>query len=189
VAAGRADSALPLLDLADDSLVRATAGVRAYSRLVRGLALRALGQDSAAGAALDQGVGGVAALTRSGVDLAPFLRQLADSVRRARRATAATAGTPTALEPVDQAPALLGTPAIAYPAEMRSLRIGGTVIVETAIDSAGRPVPGTVRVVQSPNPGLNAAALQAVAGATYRPARRAGRAIGVTVRQPVTFVP
>jgi TonB family protein len=198
VAAGHGDSALALLDFADDSLVGATPGVRAFSRLVRGLALRSLGRDGAAAAALDDGLAAVATLTQRGVDLAPFLRHLADSIRRTRRAPAplparpaagSAVGAPTALEAVDQQPALIRTPPIDYPAEMRSLRIGGTVIVETVIDSAGRPVAGTARVVQSPNPGLNAAALRAVAAAAYRPARRGGRPVGVTIRQPVTFSP
>jgi TonB family protein len=191
VAARRADSALALLELAEDDLVRPTPGVRAYAQLVRGLALRSLGRDSLAAAAFDAGVAGVAELSRRGVDLAPALRQLADSVRRARRASdmavASPAGTPTALEPVDRQPAIATFPTVEYPPEMRTLRVGGTVIVEQAVDTLGRPVPGTARVVESPNPGLNAAALKAAAGATYRPALRSGRPVRVTIRQPVTF--
>jgi hypothetical protein len=88
IPAGRADSALTLLDFADDPLVRPTPGVTAFSHLVRGLAWRALGSDSAARAAFDRGLEGIASLTRSGVDLAPFVLQLADSIRRTRRPSA-----------------------------------------------------------------------------------------------------
>jgi len=192
-AAGNTDSAFALLDFAADPLVRATPGVLAYAHLVRGLALRSARQDSLGTVALDAGLAAIADLNRQGVDLAPFLRHLADSVRRSRRATAVAGGSsigaPIATEPVDRQPTLATYPSVDYPPEMRSLRVGGTVIVELAVDSAGRPVSGTARVAQSPNPGLNAAALRVAAGATYQPAMRGGRPVRVVVRQPVTFAP
>ncbi|WP_162897507.1 hypothetical protein, partial [Raoultella ornithinolytica] len=118
-----------------------------YSQLVRGLALHSLGRDSLSAAAFDAGAAGVADLTKQGVDLAPFVRQLADSIRRARRNVSAAArsgmGTPVALETVDRAPAVATFGAIVYPPEMRTLAVGGTVVVEQAVDSTGRPVPGT----------------------------------------------
>lgn len=188
IAAHDAERALALLDFAEDPLVRPTPGVVAYAKLVRGLALQSLGRDSLANVAFDAGVAGVADLTRKGVDLAPSVRQLADSIRRSRSAAPRSpAGTPTTSESVDQQPAILTFPPIEYPAEMRTLGVGGTVIVEIAVDSTGRPVPESARVVQTPNPGLNAAALKAVGAATYRPARRGGRPIRVVLRQPVTF--
>ncbi|HKW40317.1 MAG TPA: TonB family protein [Gemmatimonadales bacterium] len=89
VAAGRPDSSLTLLDIALDSAVtHATAGERAYALLVRGIAQSRAGHDSASRADLDDGVALVRSLIARGVDLAPFLRRLADSVRLARRAQA-----------------------------------------------------------------------------------------------------
>lgn len=192
VAAGNGDSALALLDFVEDTLVRATTAVRAYARLLRGLALAAAAQDSLAGIAFDAGLAAIADLKRRGVDLAPSLTNLADSLRRARRLTGratarSSAGAPTTAESVDRQPALESYPPIDYPPEMRALRVGGTVIVEVAVDNTGRPVPGTARVVQTPNPGLNAAALKVAAGAVYRPAVRGGRPVRVVVRQPITF--
>ncbi len=187
VAVRHSDSALALLDLAEDPLVRPTPGVLAYAKLVRGLALQSQGRDSLAGVTFDAGIAGVADLTRQGVDLAPSVRQLADSVRRSRRTAATAAGQPTAVEPVERQPTIVSAPPLEYPPEMRTLGVGGTVIVEQTIDSTGRPVPGTARVVQSPNPGLNAAALKVVTGALYRPALRGGQAVRVSIRQPVTF--
>jgi TonB family protein len=191
LAAGRADSALALVDFALDPHVNAAPGARAYAQLVRGVALARLGRDTASAGAIDAGLEGVARLRRQGVDLAPVLRRLADSLRAPRRAEAARAraGAPTALDAVDQAPVLISTPSVAYPAALVSLGVGGTVVVEVAIDSTGRPVRQTARVVQSPNPALNAPALELVSGSTYRPAARAGRTLRVTIRQPVTFSP
>jgi TonB family protein len=191
LARGRADSALDQVEFALDPLVGAPPGARVYAGLVRAVALRALGRDSLADVALRTALAQYGDLTRRGVDLSPTLRHLADSLRRAQRGprAATAAGTPTALDAVDQQPALVSTPPIAYPPEMQALRVGGTVIVEVTVDTVGHVVPGTARVATTPNPGLNAAALSLVSGAVYRPARRGGRAVRVVLRQPVTFSP
>jgi TonB family protein len=90
---------------------------------------------------------------------------------------------------VDEQPALVSHPPIRYAPEMQKLRIGGTVLVEATIDSAGRVLPATVKIVQSPNPVFDAEAKRVVLGAVYRPARVGGRPARVTIRQPITFVP
>jgi TonB family protein len=184
------DSALAEVEFALDPLVRAPPGARVYAQLVQSVALGALGRDSLASATLTAALAGYGDLTRGGVDLAPTLRRLADSLRNARRgprAAGARAGAPTAVDAVDEQPVLVSAPTIAYPPEMQALRVVGTVTVEVTVDSSGHVVPGTARVAHSPNPGLDAAALKVVTGAVYRPARRAGRAIRAAIRQPVTF--
>ena len=81
VAAGLADSALFLLDAALDSVNSATPAVRVYAELVQGLAWRAKHDTARAAFAIRLGLGHYRALQAQGVDFAPFLRSLADSLR------------------------------------------------------------------------------------------------------------
>jgi TonB family protein len=191
LAAGQADSALQLVEFALDPRVAATPGVRLYATLVQGIAWARRGRDSLARTSFDKGLADYAALTRGGIDLAPTLRHLADSVKVASRGAAARSrlGTPATAAPVNQQPVLASSPPIDYPPEMRALRVGGLVVVEVTIDTTGAPVSGSARIVQTANPGLDQAALRVVAGTRYRPARRGGRPVRVVVRQPITFSP
>lgn len=190
IAARQTDSALALLTQALDPATRPTEGEVVYARLVQGIAWTAAGRDTLAREALDAAFAGYKRLTDRGVELAPFLKRLADSVRLARSGRGPGAlGTPAVVEIVDAPPIAISHPAITYPPEMQALRVGGTVIVEARVDATGHVLAGTVRVVQSPNPGLEREALRVVAAAVYRPARRGGHAVAVTIRQPITFAP
>jgi TonB family protein len=188
-----ADSALALTDEALDSTSGATPGERVYALLAQGLALRAKQRDSLAGVSFDAGLAGYRDLTVRGVDLAPFLKRLADSIRISRRGASQPAaksspfGTLAVVGAVDEQPALLSHPAIRYAPEMQALRVGGTVIVEATLDTTGRILPATVKIVQSPNPVFDAESKRVVLAALYRPARVNGRAARVTIRQPITF--
>ena len=90
--AGReADSALATLEIALDSVItHPTEGERAFALLVRGVAWSAAGgrgRDSAAGADFTAGLDLYEHLISGGVDLAPPVRRLADSVRLRRPGT------------------------------------------------------------------------------------------------------
>ncbi|HYU30308.1 MAG TPA: energy transducer TonB [Gemmatimonadales bacterium] len=185
--AHRPDSALALTEQALDSANQPTAGERVYALLVQGVALRQKGRDSLATASLDAGIAGYRDLIDRGTDLAPFLKRLADSVRISRRPVPPPFAAPTVVGTVDEPPALLRHPPIRYAPEMQSLRIGGTVIVEATLDTTGRVLPASVKVVQSPNPVFDAESKRVVQAAVYRPARMHGRAARVTIRQPITF--
>ena len=87
--AHRADSALALTEEALDGANQPTPGERVYAELVRGLALRATHRDSLAEQSFTTGLAGYHDLTAQGVDLAPFLKRLADSIRISRRGTPA----------------------------------------------------------------------------------------------------
>lgn len=187
LAARRPDSALTLLREALDPAAQASQGERVYALIVQGLAWTAAGRDSLATAAFDEGLAGYRDLTARGVDLAPFLRRLADSLRLGRRAAALAK--PTAVGAVDDQPALVSHPPIRYAPEMQALRVGGTVIVEATLDTTGRVLPATVKIVQSPNSVFNAEARRVVLVAVYRPARAGGRAVRAVIRQPITFAP
>ncbi len=194
LAARRPDSALALVTEALDPATSATPGERVYALFVQGLVLKAKGRDSLASVAFDSGTAGYRNLVARGVDLAPFLKRLADSVRLARRRSGAPASAPSGLGApsatgVDEQPALVTHPSIRYAPEMQALRIGGTLIVEATLDTTGRVIPGSVRIVQSPNPVFNEEARRVVLAATYRPARQGGRAVRTVIRQPLTFAP
>src|SRR5882672_3791113 len=192
LAARRPDSALALVTTALDPATSATPGERVYALLVQGLVLKKLGKESLASAAFDSATAGYRDLTARGVDLAPFLRRLADSVRMSRRrsspAAASGLGAPSATG-VDQQPALVAHPPIRYAPEMQALRVGGTLIVEATLDTTGHVVPSSVKIVQSPNPAFNDEARRVVLAATYRPARQGGKAVRTVIRQPITFAP
>lgn len=187
----RADSALALTELALDSANQPSAGERVYALLVQGLAWQLKQRDSLATLSLDAGLEGYRDLSARGVDLAPFLKRLADSIRISRRGIRQTKPAPFAAPAVvgvvDEQPALISHPPIRYAPEMQALRIGGTVIVEATLDTTGRVLPATVRIVQSPNPVFDAEATRVVLATLYRPARIRGRAARVTIRQPITF--
>ena len=186
----RADSALGLTELALDSANQPSAGERVYALRVQGVAWRMKDRDSLATRSIDAGLEGYRDLTSRGIDLAPFLKRLADSIRLSRRGMqprAAPLSAPTVVGAVDEQPALISHPPIRYAPEMQKLRIGGTVIVEATLDTTGRVLPATVKVVQSPNAVFDAETKRVVLAAVYRPARIRGRATRVTIRQPVTF--
>ena len=188
-----ADSALALTEQALDSFNQPTAGERVFALLVRATALHQKGRDSLAALAFDAGIAGYRELTARGVDLAPVVKRLADSIRLSRRAatpaaaTASPFGSPAAVGAVDEQPVLVSHPPIRYAPEMQALRVGGTAIVEATLDTTGHVVPSTVKVVQSPNPVFDPETKRVVLASVYRPARIHGRAAAVTIRQPITF--
>lgn len=192
VGAGHPDSALALLEIALDSeLTHPTDGERAYGLLVRGIAASRAGRDSAARADLGNGLALYQSLIARGVDLAPFVRRLADSVRLSRRGAkppGAAMPAPTTVGVVDEQPALVSHPPIRYPPEMQALRVDGTVLVEATLDATGRVEPGSVKIVQSPNHAFDAEAARVVRGSVYRPARSNGSPVGAVIRQAITFV-
>ncbi|HEV2670863.1 MAG TPA: energy transducer TonB [Gemmatimonadales bacterium] len=187
--ARHADSALTLVAQALDSANQPSEGERVYALLVQGMAWSEKGKDSLATRSIDAGLQGYRDLTARGVDLAPFLKRLADSIRIARRG--AHAASPfaglTVVGTVDEPPVLVSHPAIRYAPEMQALRIGGTVVVEATLDTTGRVLPASVKIVQSPNPVFDAEAKRVVLAALYRPAQIHGRPARATIRQPLTF--
>ncbi len=187
IAARRADSALTLLRLALDSSAHPTEAQRVYGLLVRGMAWKAAGRDSLASSDVATGLAGYRDLTARGVDLAPFLMRLADSLSHAHRSHPEPFQPLTVAGPVDQKPILLSHPAVRYPPEARQLNASGTVTVEAIIDNTGHVQAGSAKIVQSANPIFDAEALRVVSAAVYHPGRRGGQAVAVTIQQPITF--
>ena len=175
--ASRADSALRLLAAALDSSAHPTDGERTHALLARGVVETNAARTESGALDLKRGLDLWRLEHARGIELAPFLNDLADSVRLAQRGAkaVATADHLVVLGSADVAPALLSRPPVVYPPEARSLGVAGTVTVEADVDSAGR-VTGTPTVVESPNPLLNGAAVRIVQASRFRPARLGGPA-------------
>lgn len=88
---------------------------------------------------------------------------------------------------VQDPPELLTAPVPPYPALLREAGVEGVAMVQVVVDTTGRPEPGSLRVVQSTNPGFDAAALATIRGALFRPGRVWGRGVRVLVQVPVAF--
>jgi len=88
---------------------------------------------------------------------------------------------------VDERPAFLSGPPLRYPPLLRQARIEGRVLVRAIIDTTGRAEPASVQVVESPHPGFNQAARNALLQARFRGGRVRGRAVRVLIEFPVEF--
>jgi periplasmic protein TonB len=88
---------------------------------------------------------------------------------------------------VEERPELLSGPQPVYPDLLRQAGVQGRVIIQAIIDTTGRAEPPSVKVIQSPNPGFDQPARQAVLRALFRPARVHGRAVRVLVNIPYDF--
>jgi TonB family protein len=86
-----------------------------------------------------------------------------------------------------EAPKRLSTPPLRYPDALRQSGTEGVVVVVAIIDTTGRVNPQSFRIMQSPDPRLNDAAKEFVAGSIYRPARVNGKAVQMPVQVPVAF--
>jgi TonB family protein len=83
--AGRVDGALTHLEDAVDSVNRATPAIRVYAALVEGMAWHTKGDRMRAARTFDAALAHFEELQMQGVDFAPFLCSLADSIRLTAR--------------------------------------------------------------------------------------------------------
>jgi TonB family protein len=86
-----------------------------------------------------------------------------------------------------EGPALLSGPPLQYPELLRHAGIEGRVIVQAIIDTTGRAEPASVKVIESPNPGFDQAAINWVRRALFRPARVNGQAVRALMKMPIEF--
>jgi TonB family protein len=96
-------------------------------------------------------------------------------------------GGPWSTSAVEEPPVLLAGPTLTYPEMLRALSIDGRVVVETVIDTLGRPEAAALTLVERSHPGFEAPARAFVLGARFRPGRSHGRAVRVLVRVPIVF--
>lgn len=118
-------------------------------------------------------------------DAKPWLSGLRDAVRGS--GPGRDPGAPWSLADVEDLPVLLAVPPSVYPELLRRAGVTGRVVVEAVIDTSGRAEPGSVRIIESPNIGFEAAARHHVLRALFRPARVNGRPVRVLVRVPIEF--
>jgi tetratricopeptide (TPR) repeat protein len=83
--AGRVAGALTHLEDAVDSVNRATPAIRVYAELVEGIAWQTKGDQIRAASTFEAALAHFDELRMQGVDFAPFLRSLADSIRLTAR--------------------------------------------------------------------------------------------------------
>ncbi|HYX83210.1 MAG TPA: TonB family protein [Gemmatimonadales bacterium] len=88
---------------------------------------------------------------------------------------------------VEERPEMLSGPQPVYPDLLRQAGVQGRVLVQAIIDTMGRAEPNSVKIIQSPNPGFDQPAKNAVLRALFRPARVHGRAVRVLVNIPYDF--
>ncbi len=88
---------------------------------------------------------------------------------------------------VDERPMLLSAPPPPYPKLLSDAGIQGRVLLQAIVDTTGRVVPGSVKILQSPSPGFNVPVEQWILKALFRPARLVGRAVRVYVNLPVDY--
>jgi TonB family protein len=83
----------------------------------------------------------------------------------------------------------VSSPAVTYPAPLFAEGVGGSVVAEFVVDTAGRVEEGTFGIVSSTNPLFSEAVREAVEGATYTPAQRHRLRVRQLIQQPFSFVP
>lgn len=85
----------------------------------------------------------------------------------------------------DEAPTPLRTQAPAYPEALRREGVSGIVSISVNIDESGNVAASSVS--KSSNPAFDQAALDAVAQWKFKPAKKAGQPVAVTVVLPIRF--
>src|SRR6266568_4936900 len=88
---------------------------------------------------------------------------------------------------VDEKAELISMPDPEYPPLLRRAGIRGSVSVQAVVDTLGRVVPGSLRVISSANAALDEPALKAVGQSIFRPARVQRHAVRTRLRVPVKF--
>jgi len=88
---------------------------------------------------------------------------------------------------VEEKPAVLSGPPPTYPELLKQAGIQGRVLVQAIVDTLGRAEAGSIKVLQSPNPGFDQSAKNYVQKALFRPARVHGRAVRVLIQIPIEF--
>jgi len=90
-------------------------------------------------------------------------------------------------EVVDEKPLLLSAPPPPYPHLLSEAGVQGRVVLQAVVDTTGRLEPGSLKIVQTPNPGFNSPVKQWALKALFRPAMRQGRAVRVYVNLPLDY--
>jgi len=88
---------------------------------------------------------------------------------------------------VEERPALLSAPPAPYPTLLRRAGIQGRVVIGAIVDTLGRAEPGSIEIVDSPNPAFDTPTRTWILHAQFRPARMHGQAVRVHVTLPLEY--
>ena len=88
---------------------------------------------------------------------------------------------------VEERPALLSAPPAPYPTLLRRAGIQGRVVIGAIVDTLGRAEPGSIEIVDSPNPAFDTPSRAWILTAQFRPARMHGQAVRVHVTLPLEY--
>ena len=105
----------------------------------------------------------------------------------APRGIASEETTPLPVSAIDELPTLVSDLRPLYPEQLRAANVNGNVVVEYVIDSGGRVVESSIRIVRSDHPAFTRAVREALLIARFRAGRRAGQSVAVLVRQRIRF--
>ena len=84
-------------------------------------------------------------------------------------------------------PRVLHEPKIQYPESLRAMHFDGDVVLACDVDSSGRVVKQSIRVVRSTDPAFTDAAKDALLHTYFAPAELNGHHIGMPVQKPYHF--
>lgn len=88
---------------------------------------------------------------------------------------------------VDKAVELVRASTPRYPDQMRSAGIEGNVTVRYIVDASGKVEPGSIEILDTPNPAFNQAIRTALLNSRYRAAEAGGSKVRQLVEQSFTF--
>jgi TonB family protein len=74
-----------------------------------------------------------------------------------------------------------------YPAQLQANRVSGSVMASFVVGADGRVDPGSIQIVNSPNPGFNAPTQSVLRRARFRPATVKGQPVRVQVTMPISW--
>ena len=129
------------------------------------------------------------ALSRGEVDFSPASsRALAGESSGSSTASISSGSVFSELQ-VDRPVALSkGAPSPEYPAALRSAGVTGELTAEFVVDTLGRVVAGSLRIIGSEQPGFSEAVRRVLPEYRFRPAEYGGRKVRQLVRVPFRFV-
>ena len=90
---------------------------------------------------------------------------------------------------VDEIPTVSSTRPARYPEVLRAAGISGRVLVQFVVDTSGHVDENSFKILQTPHPGFNNAAKEAVLGTVFHPGKVHGAVVAVLVQQAVNFTP
>lgn len=88
---------------------------------------------------------------------------------------------------VDEPATVIHQPSPRYPPVLQQAGVQGRVLVEFIIDTSGHIEPASLRVLESSNPGFDAAAGETVRRSVFRPARVRGNPVRQRTIQSIAF--